>query len=174
MVKVNFTEDLNNRDSLAFRTLAYRVTTVIYTYLKQSTLANVILSVSITRFRPGSVIADYNVNVNSSAADDVNGTDIAAALRTAIRNDSTNNDSLGIQRASLCQKESEDQICGQVDYELSVVVKLLAAMGGFLVVILLTVVCKGSLKESSKRSSRHKWSVYKTEAHNYMYIPRIR
>ncbi|XP_066302951.1 uncharacterized protein [Branchiostoma lanceolatum] len=169
MVKVNFTEDLNNRDSLAFRSLSYRVTTVIYNYLKQSSLADVILGVTITRFRPGSVIADYNVNVNNSAADVVNGTDISTALLTAIRNDSSNNDTLGIERSSLCLKDSENQICGQVDLELSIWIKLLVSLGAFLLAIILAVVCKGTLEESSKQ--REKWDTDKTEAHNY--IPRI-
>ncbi|XP_035698877.1 uncharacterized protein LOC118431717 [Branchiostoma floridae] len=100
MVNIEFTEELNNPTSEEFTSLASQLTETIWLYLQESYLAEDIVSVVITRFRKGSVIADYEVNLRQDTVD-VTDLQVRDVFLLALSNITSKNNSLGIQVDSL-------------------------------------------------------------------------
>eukprot|EP00058_Branchiostoma_floridae_P023360 XP_002608850.1 hypothetical protein BRAFLDRAFT_89721 [Branchiostoma floridae] len=81
-----YTSDLADSSSQAFRTLAQTVSSKIFIYLSSSSSG--LLSVTVTSFRPGSVVAVVNANFQQNASVDSNS--VVNNLKQAVANDPDN------------------------------------------------------------------------------------
>ncbi|XP_035682760.1 cell wall protein DAN4-like [Branchiostoma floridae] len=83
MDNITFTNDLMNRSSPAAMALAEMLEERLEFYFKRSSIAEAYHSVTVTGFREGSVIANYSVNVNTTA--NLQQDEVEDALYDAIR-----------------------------------------------------------------------------------------
>ncbi|CAH1239023.1 Hypp5690 [Branchiostoma lanceolatum] len=97
-MNIPYTSDLADSSSQAFRTLAQTVSTKIYAYLSSSTSG--LLSVTVSSFRPGSVVATVNANFQQNAS--VSSSGVVSSLKQAVANDTENPLGLNTSSISLC------------------------------------------------------------------------
>eukprot|EP00058_Branchiostoma_floridae_P023358 XP_002608848.1 hypothetical protein BRAFLDRAFT_89719 [Branchiostoma floridae] len=90
-----YTSDLADSNSQAFRTLAQTVSSKIFIYLSSSSSG--LLSVTVTSFRSGSVVAVVNANFQQNAS--VDSSSVVNNLKQAVANDPDN--PLGVDTSSL-------------------------------------------------------------------------
>ncbi|KAI8489996.1 hypothetical protein Bbelb_323570 [Branchiostoma belcheri] len=92
---INYTADLADSSSQAFRTLARTVSSKIFVYLSSSTSG--LLSVTVSSFRPGSVVATVNANFQQNTS--VDAASVVNTLKQAVANDTEN--PLGLDTSSI-------------------------------------------------------------------------
>ncbi|CAH1239024.1 Hypp5691 [Branchiostoma lanceolatum] len=94
-MNIPYTSDLADSTSQAFRTLAQSVSTEIFVYLSSSSSG--LLSVTVSSFRPGSVVATVNANFQQNAS--VSSSGVVNSLKQAVANDTEN--PLGLNTSSI-------------------------------------------------------------------------
>ncbi|XP_078703596.1 uncharacterized protein LOC144928785 [Branchiostoma floridae x Branchiostoma belcheri] len=94
-MNINYTADLADSSSQAFRTLARTVSSKIFMYLSSSTSG--LLSVTVSSFRPGSVVATVNANFQQNTS--VDAASVVNTLKQAVANDTEN--PLGLNTSSI-------------------------------------------------------------------------
>ena len=82
-IQETFTEDLNDKNSVKYKSLKSTVESGLTTSLKNSQPA--VDKVDVTGFREGSVIADYDIIItDAEAAQNISASDMKSAVDTAI------------------------------------------------------------------------------------------
>ncbi|XP_019630279.1 PREDICTED: uncharacterized protein LOC109474426 [Branchiostoma belcheri] len=94
-MNISYTADLADSSSQAFRTLARTVSSKIFVYLSSSTSG--LLSVTVSSFRPGSVVATVNANFQQNTS--VDAASVVNTLKQAVANDTEN--PLGLDTSSI-------------------------------------------------------------------------
>ncbi|XP_019630276.1 PREDICTED: uncharacterized protein LOC109474422 [Branchiostoma belcheri] len=101
-MNISYTADLADSSSQAFRTLARTVSSKIFVYLSSSTSG--LLSVTVSSFRPGSVVATVNANFQQNTS--VDAASVVNTLKQAVANDTEN--PLGLDTSSFEQLYTAD------------------------------------------------------------------